>query len=118
MEELTEITMYHQPVLLNESVDGLVWNPSGTYVDLTFGGGGHSRAILDRLTEEGRLFAFDQDPEAVANAEGLNLTLVQQRKLSLILRVDCCLSRSLHRVKDLKNSPDFTLNRKQVIMLN
>ena len=69
--------MYHQPVLLNESVDGLVWNPSGTYVDLTFGGGGHSRAILDRLTEKGRLFAFDQDPEAVANAEGLNLTLVQ-----------------------------------------
>nr|WKN38015.1 16S rRNA (cytosine(1402)-N(4))-methyltransferase RsmH [Tunicatimonas sp. TK19036] len=69
--------MYHQPVLLNESVDGLVWNPSGTYVDLTFGGGGHSRAILDRLTEESRLFAFDQDPEAVANAEGLNLTLVQ-----------------------------------------
>ncbi|MEQ9442331.1 MAG: 16S rRNA (cytosine(1402)-N(4))-methyltransferase RsmH [Cyclobacteriaceae bacterium] len=77
MEELTEKKMYHQPVLLKESVEGLVWNPSGTYVDLTFGGGGHSREILERLDENGRLLVFDQDPEAVANAEGMDVTLVQ-----------------------------------------
>jgi len=68
--------MYHQPVLLKESVDELVWNPAGTYVDLTFGGGGHSRAILEKLSSEGQLFAFDQDPESAANAEGLNLTFI------------------------------------------
>lgn len=69
-------TTYHNPVLLQESVDGLVWNPQGTYVDLTFGGGGHSRVILDRL-QGGRLFAFDQDVAAAANAKGLDLTFVQ-----------------------------------------
>ncbi|MEM9672221.1 MAG: 16S rRNA (cytosine(1402)-N(4))-methyltransferase RsmH [Cyclobacteriaceae bacterium] len=68
--------MYHQPVLLKQSVAGLVWNPSGTYVDLTFGGGGHSREILERLSPEGRLLAFDQDPDAVVNAEGMNVTLI------------------------------------------
>ncbi len=70
------MVMYHQPVLLKESVEGLVWNPSGTYVDLTFGGGGHSREILERLSPEGRLLAFDQDPDAAANAEGMNVTLI------------------------------------------
>lgn len=59
---------YHKPVLLNEAVEGLVTNPSGIYVDATFGGGGHSRAILGRLTEKGRLIAFDQDEDAAANA--------------------------------------------------
>ena len=58
---------YHNPVLLNPSVDGLVWNPSGTYVDVTFGGGGHSRAILDKLNADGRLIAFDQDADSRAN---------------------------------------------------
>ena len=71
-----ETVMYHQPVLLKESVEGLVCNPDGTYVYLTFGGGGHSRAILDRLSPKGRLLAFDQDPEAAENTEGLNLTFV------------------------------------------
>lgn len=70
------MVMYHKPVLLDESIDGLVWRPDGTYVDLTFGGGGHSRAILDRL-QGGRLFAFDQDQDAAANAEDLDLTFVQ-----------------------------------------
>ncbi len=59
--------MYHNPVLLKESVDGLNVNPDGVYVDVTFGGGGHSREILSRLGEQGRLFAFDQDPDAVVN---------------------------------------------------
>ena len=61
-------TDYHLSVLLKETVDGLNINPKGTYVDLTFGGGGHSREILSRLDEDGRLIAFDQDEDALANA--------------------------------------------------
>jgi len=57
---------YHTPVLLDESLDFLEIDPQGVYVDATFGGGGHSRAILDRLST-GRLIAFDQDPDAKAN---------------------------------------------------
>ena len=56
---------YHQPVLLNETLDGLDINPYGIYVDVTFGGGGHSKAILQKL-ENGRLFSFDQDTDALA----------------------------------------------------
>ena len=58
------------PVLLKESVDGLDIQPSGVYVDVTFGGGGHSREILSRLGPEGRLFGFDQDADAEANIIG------------------------------------------------
>ena len=58
---------YHKPVLLFESIDGLNIKPDGVYVDVTFGGGGHSREILKRLGEKGRLFAFDQDEDAVEN---------------------------------------------------
>ena len=59
---------YHNPVLLNESVDALVINRDGAYADATFGGGGHSRAILQRLSPAGRLIAFDRDADAAANA--------------------------------------------------
>lgn len=59
--------MYHIPVLLHASVAGLDLSPGGTYVDATFGGGGHSRYILERLGPDGSLYAFDQDPDAVAN---------------------------------------------------
>lgn len=59
---------YHNPVLLKETVDGLNIKPDGVYVDVTFGGGGHSREILRRLGPEGKLFAFDQDEDALANA--------------------------------------------------
>ncbi|TVZ25687.1 16S rRNA (cytosine1402-N4)-methyltransferase [Gillisia sp. Hel_I_86] len=59
---------YHNPVLLKESVDGLNIKPDGVYVDVTFGGGGHSSEILSRLGEKGRLFAFDQDEDALDNA--------------------------------------------------
>lgn len=59
--------VYHVPVLLRETVDGLDIDPSGTYVDVTFGGGGHSREILSRLGENGRLIVFDQDEEAYEN---------------------------------------------------
>ena len=58
---------YHNPVLLKESVDALNIKEDGVYVDVTFGGGGHSREILSRLGENGRLFAFDQDPDAQQN---------------------------------------------------
>lgn len=59
--------MYHIPVLLLESIDWLDIKPDGMYVDATFGGGGHSRAILDKLSGKGRLFAFDQDEDAENN---------------------------------------------------
>ena len=58
---------YHSPVLLEQSIEGLAVNPQGTYVDVTFGGGGHSRAILQSLGPEGRLLAFDRDADALAN---------------------------------------------------
>lgn len=59
---------YHNPVLLQASVDGLNIKPDGIYVDVTFGGGGHSKEILKRLGPNGKLFAFDQDEDALANA--------------------------------------------------
>jgi 16S rRNA (cytosine1402-N4)-methyltransferase len=62
------MSTYHNPVLLHESLEGLAIRPDGTYVDVTFGGGGHSRAILAQLGEKGRLIGFDQDEDAVANA--------------------------------------------------
>lgn len=70
--------MYHNPVMLKECIDGLAIDPAGTYVDLTFGGGGHSRAILGRLST-GRLIAFDQDADALSNApDDPRFTLVNQ----------------------------------------
>lgn len=58
---------YHNPVLLKQSVDELVTDPDGVYVDCTFGGGGHSREILSRLSSKGKLYSFDQDLDALAN---------------------------------------------------
>lgn len=63
-----DLYAYHRPVLLTETVDGLNIRPDGVYVDVTFGGGGHSREILSRLGENGKLYAFDQDDDAVKNA--------------------------------------------------
>ena len=60
-------SVYHLPVLLNEVIDNLSIHPSGVYVDCTFGGGGHARAILERLDSEGKLVAFDQDADARQN---------------------------------------------------
>lgn len=65
----TIIDTYHVPVLLNESVDGLDIKPEGIYVDVTFGGGGHSREILSRLDGKGHLYSFDQDADAEKNVE-------------------------------------------------
>ena len=68
MSNSTEAEAYHIPALLAESVDGLQIVPSGIYLDVTFGGGGHSREILNRLGPDGRLIAFDQDEDAAQNA--------------------------------------------------
>ncbi|WP_174442400.1 16S rRNA (cytosine(1402)-N(4))-methyltransferase RsmH [Kordia zhangzhouensis] len=80
---------YHNPVLLKETVDGLNIKEDGVYVDVTFGGGGHSKEILSRLGENGKLYAFDQDQDALDNAlEDERFTLINQnfRHLKKFLR--------------------------------
>lgn len=67
---ITTAETYHVPVLLKESIDGLDIKPDGVYVDVTFGGGGHSREILSRLGKKGRLYSFDQDADAERNIIG------------------------------------------------
>lgn len=84
-------TEYHVPVMLSECIEGLAIKPDGVYVDVTFGGGGHSRAILEHLTT-GKLFGFDQDKDAVANATdithpGFKLIEANFRYMSKFLRV-------------------------------
>ena len=64
---ITTTETYHVPVLLNESIDGLALKSGGIYVDVTFGGGGHSKEILRRLDEKAHLYSFDQDPDAEKN---------------------------------------------------
>lgn len=81
---------YHVPVMLHEAVEGLDIRPDGIYVDVTFGGGGHSRAILDCLGPEGRLYAFDQDEDALRNAlDDPRFTLINEnfRHLRNFLRL-------------------------------
>ncbi|MGJ8761122.1 MAG: 16S rRNA (cytosine(1402)-N(4))-methyltransferase RsmH [Polaribacter sp.] len=80
---------YHNPVLLQESVDALAIKEDGVYVDVTFGGGGHSREILKRLGANGRLFGFDQDPDALDNViDDERFTLIPEnfRFISRFLR--------------------------------
>ena len=70
---------YHVPVLLNEVLEGLQIKPDGVYVDCTFGGGGHSKEILSRLNENGKLIVFDQDAAAKANVpDDKRIIFVQQ----------------------------------------
>ena len=61
------VQTYHVPVLLTQSIDELITNPNGVYVDATFGGGGHSKEILSRLGKDGELYSFDQDADAMNN---------------------------------------------------
>ena len=71
--------MYHDPVLLKKSIECLITNPDGIYVDCTFGGGGHSQEILNQLSEKGKLYAFDQDLDALENKiEDPRFTLINQ----------------------------------------
>ncbi len=84
--------MYHIPVLLNESINALNIKPNGTYVDVTFGGGGHSRRILECLNEDGRLYAFDQDEDAAKNViDDGRFTFIQQnfRYMKNFLQLYC-----------------------------
>jgi len=85
---------YHNPVLLKESIDALAIKEDGVYVDVTFGGGGHSREILKRLGSEGKLFAFDQDPDALGN-------LIDDKRFVLIPENFRFISRFLrfHRIR-------------------
>lgn len=100
---------YHKPVLLHESIELMALKPGGVYVDLTFGGGGHSREILKRL-EGGQLFGFDQDPDAVANKpEDDRFTLIEAnfRHLKKMLR--------LHGVKEVDGIlGDFGISSHQI----
>jgi 16S rRNA (cytosine1402-N4)-methyltransferase len=71
--------IYHNAVLLKETVDGLAIKPNGVYVDVTFGGGGHSKEILSRLGSDGKLFAFDQDKDALTNTiDDKRFTLINE----------------------------------------
>lgn len=84
--------MYHIPVLLKESVEALNIKPDGIYVDVTFGGGGHSRRILECLGEKGHLYAFDQDEDAVKNViDDSRFTFIQQnfRYMKNFLQLYC-----------------------------
>lgn len=76
--EPTTAQTYHVPVLLKESIDGLNIHDGGTYVDVTFGGGGHSREILSRLNGSGHLYSFDQDADAEKNIIGNNDSTVNE----------------------------------------
>ena len=68
---------YHVPVMLQECLEGMQLRPEGCYVDVTFGGGGHSRAILEHLASGGHLYSFDQDPDAASRAvEGEQFTFI------------------------------------------
>lgn len=86
------MSKYHVPVMLDECLEGLQIKPEGTYVDVTFGGGGHSKTILDRLSSKGRLLAFDQDADALNNTkeiENRSFTFIQAnfRHLKKYLRL-------------------------------
>lgn len=75
---------YHTPVMLNECLDGLQIRPDGIYVDVTFGGGGHSKAILENLGKDGHLYSFDQDPDAEANAFGENSDVINLNSFTFV----------------------------------
>lgn len=84
--------MYHIPVLLDKSIEALNIKPNGVYVDVTFGGGGHSRRILECLGEDGRLYAFDQDEDAAKNViDDRRFTFIQQnfRYMKNFLQLYC-----------------------------
>jgi 16S rRNA (cytosine1402-N4)-methyltransferase len=91
--ESNESSAYHVPVLMHETIDGLAIVPDGIYVDCTFGGGGHSRALLEKLGPAGKLFVFDQDIAAKQNLPADNrIVFIQQnfRYLQKFLRVNHC----------------------------
>ena len=89
-------TVYHIPALLPQAIEGLNINPSGTYIDATFGGGGHSRAIVENLDKKGHLYSFDQDMDAVSRAfsdERFTVVYSNFRYMSNFMRYYGCLGR-------------------------
>lgn len=89
-EPVSQSTDYHIPVLLHETIEGLSIKPDGVYVDCTFGGGGHSAAILNQLNEKGRLYVFDQDGDAAKNVpDDKRVVFIQQnfRHIQRFLRL-------------------------------
>ena len=87
-------TVYHIPALLPQAIEGLNINPSGTYIDATFGGGGHSRAIVENLDKKGHLYSFDQDMDAVSRAfsdERFTVVYSNFRYMSNFMRYYGCL---------------------------
>lgn len=126
---------YHIPVMLNECMEGLDIKPNGVYVDLTFGGGGHSKAILQHLSEDGSLYAFDQDSDAIKNAvdderftmiEDNFSNLTNQLKLYRVTQVDGILADlgiSSHQIDCAERGfstrydadLDLRMNRKQIL---
>ena len=104
---------YHLPVMLNECIEGLNIRPEGTYVDATFGGGGHSRAILSQLGESGRLIAFDQDADALANAiEDSRFKLLNEnfRHMKSFLRLQ-----GVRSVDGILGELDLRMDRRQEV---
>lgn len=126
---------YHIPVMLNECMEGLNIKPDGIYIDLTFGGGGHSKEILKHLSEDGSLYAFDQDSDAVKNAldderftmiEDNFSNLTNQLKLYRVTQVDGILADlgiSSHQIDCAERGfstrydadLDLRMNRKQIL---
>ena len=127
---MNENVIYHVPVLLKESVDGMNIRPDGTYVDMTFGGGGHSREILGRLGDGGRLLGFDQDADAennIVNDEHFTFVRSNFRYLKNFLRyydvesVDAILADlgvSSHHFDDVDRGFSFRFDGKLDMRMN
>ncbi len=125
-----QISTYHVPVLLKESIQGLNINPDGIYVDLTFGGGGHSRAILDKLSAGGQLFAFDKDKDASSNKiDDPRFCLINddyanmsaQLRLLRVIKVDGILADlgiSSHQIDDANRGFSFRFNSPLDLRMN
>lgn len=123
-------TTYHIPVMLNECLEGLNINPDGIYVDVTFGGGGHSRAIFEKLSPKGKLIVFDQDLDAVANAwqapnfhfVAANFAFIKNHLRALgIAKVDGVLADlgvSSHQFDDAKRGFSIRANEKLDMRMN
>ncbi|MCH3923989.1 MAG: 16S rRNA (cytosine(1402)-N(4))-methyltransferase RsmH [Bacteroidales bacterium] len=87
--------VYHIPVMLQECIEGLNIDPDGIYVDLTFGGGGHSKAILSKLSSKGQLYAFDKDDDALKNT-------IDDNRFTLINDDYCCVTKNLRLFRVFK----------------
>ncbi|MGO4936721.1 16S rRNA (cytosine(1402)-N(4))-methyltransferase RsmH [Fundicoccus sp. Sow4_H7] len=84
MKEALSLQFNHETVLLKETIDGLEINPNGTYVDCTLGGAGHTQYLLSQLTDKGHIYAFDQDIQAIQNAEVVLEEAIEKGQITLI----------------------------------